>query len=468
MSQSKVVSWRCTVCGYIHEGAAPPDECPVCGVGPEDFEPAEREDAPAAPPAPEPAPTPAAGRSESSERRIVIVGAGIAGLAAAEAARHTDADVEIVLLSKEPHLPYMRLNLTRFVAGEVARESLPIHSGQWFEEHLIECRQGAEAVSIALQESRVVLRGGGELPYAKLILANGAHAFAPPIPGSRREGVMALRTVEDAERLIEAARNGERCVCIGGGILGLETAGGLAQRGASVAVLESCGWLMPRQLPEAGGEVLRDYVERIGVQLMSGVGVEEIVGDERCRGVRLAGGEIVPADWVVLNTGIRSNTFLAAAAGLEIDRGIVVDDRLTSSHPDVLAAGDSAQHRGIVYGLWSAAQIQGRIAGRIAAGAGDVFAGIPPSTTLKVLGVDVASIGRVEPAGPGDTVIEERGEGLFRRFVFEEGRLVGAVFVGDAAAAGKARKAIVDRTDLSAWLAGNPAADAIAERLASE
>jgi nitrite reductase (NADH) large subunit len=429
----KAAFWRCTVCGYVHRGDVPLERCPVCGATREMFEPYDAA---------------AAARVASSVRRLVIVGAGIAGLTAAEHARALSADVDIVLLSKEPGPPYYRLNLTRYLAGEVADEDLRVHGERWFTEQRIGLVTG-EAAEIDRAGRRVVLHDGKALSYDRLVLANGAHPFIPPLPGATREGVSTLRTREDARRLLERARPGARCVCIGGGLLGLETAGALARRGARVTLLEGFGWLLPRQLAEPAGKLLARVVEARGLAVRCGVKVEELGGDESVGAVRLAGGESLPAELVVIAAGVRPNSHLARRCGLKVNTGVLVDDRMATSDPDVYACGDVSEHRGVCYGIWPAAFVQGGVAGAAALGGEAAFAGIPPSNRLKVLDVDLFSIGRFQPQDAGDEVLEREAGGAYHRLLLRDGGLVGANLFGDTAAANVVREAIEARAQTS-------------------
>jgi len=444
--------WKCLNCAYVHVGAEPPAECPVCGAPRDRFEPLAEEGGPAAE---------AAGVAEA-----VIVGAGIAGVAAAEALRNAAPHAGITLISKEQDLPYYRLNLTRYLAGEVAQSDLPIHPQAWYEENRVQLLRGAEVAAITLDEQAVELQDGRKLPFEKLILAAGAHPFIPPLAGVQRQGVTPLRSTEDAERILASLREGVRCVCIGGGLLGLETAGALARRGADVTLLEGHEWLMPRQLNRTAGELLARHVDRVGVALRTQARTKEIVGDERATGVALEDGATIAADLVVIATGIRPNSYLARRAGLEVNKGVVVDNHLVSSHPNVLAAGDVAEHRGNLYGAWGPSQYQGNIAGMNAAGLRAEFGGIPRSNTLKVLGLDLLSIGQFEPEDGSFDVIEEESHGRYFRFVFHDGRLVGAILLGDTSIAGSLKKAVEGGSDLSGLLQQRPTATAVADHLA--
>ncbi|MHB1004956.1 MAG: FAD-dependent oxidoreductase [Chloroflexota bacterium] len=448
---ARPTTWQCLVCGHVAEGATPPDACPVCGATTENFEPAGAVSA-------------RTGASETAGR-VVVVGAGIAGVAAVDALRGAAPGTAITLLAREFHLPYYRLNLTRYLAGEIADKDLPIYPAEWYVNQHIDLRLGAEASSLDLEKRHVVLREGEAVPFDKVIVTAGAHPFVPPIPGANRAGVTALRTIDDARHILELARPGARCVCIGGGILGLETAGALARRGVRVTLLEGFGWLLPRQLNRAGAAALERRLDGIGLGVRTNVKVAEIAGAEDVSGVRLEDGEAVPADIVVVAAGIRPNTYLARAAGLHVNQGIVVDDFLASSHPDVLAAGDAAEHRGVVYGIWPAAKYQGSIAGLNAAGVVTQFGGIPRSNTLKVLGVDLFSIGQIEATDGSFVALEEEVQGNFWRFVFRDGVLTGAILIGDTSLTAAVKQAVEAKTEFSVLLARAPRARDAAQHL---
>jgi nitrite reductase (NADH) large subunit len=385
-----------------------------------------------------------------------------------EAARKASPATDITLVSREADLPYYRLNLTRYLAGEITEKELPVHPEGWYDEHGISLLRGAEASSLSLGEKTVDLRDGRKLPFEKLILTVGAHPFIPPVPGASREGVVSLRTFGDAQRIREMAGSGAFAVCIGGGILGLETAGALARQGARVTLLESHEWLMPRQLNQRAGEILADYARGSGITVLTSARTREVIGDERAAGVHLEDGTSVHADFIVITAGIRPNSYLARCAGLHVNQGIVVDDHLKSSHTDVFAAGDVAEHRGVLYGIWSPAQYQGSIAGTNAAGNAIEFGGIPMSNTLKVLGIGMTSAGSVEPLDGSYLVIEEEKDGAYMRFLFRDNALVGAVLLGDTRLSGAAKKAIENRTDLSDLLGKHPSCRDVSDHLAQE
>jgi nitrite reductase (NADH) large subunit len=423
------------VCGYVHEGVDRPVECPVCGAAADCFE--------------------LVGASAEivavakGPLKAVIIGAGIAGVSAAESLRKASPDAEITIVSKESELPYYRLNLTRFLAGEISEADLPIHPADWYEKQKIQLRLGADATAIRLDEHVVELHGGEKLPFDKLLLAAGAHPLKPPIPGADLSDVTCLRTVEDARNILASCKSGVKCVCIGGGILGLEIAGGLARHGVEVTILEGFDWLLPRQLNRRAGEILADYVSKLGIKIIVKARVSEIAGPDRVREVLLEGGVRLPADFVVIAAGIRSNSHLARQAGLEVNQGIAVNNLLVTSHPDVFAAGDVAEHLGQIYGIWGPSQYQGVIAGMNMAGDSVEFGGIPRSNTLKVLGLELFSIGQVNPEDASYQIFDHEAVDRYFRLVFRDNRLVGAVLLGDAGKAAIVKKAIEGGRDLS-------------------
>ena len=447
----RVGRWRCLNCSYIHAGAEAPDFCPVCAAARDRFEAI--------------ADQPSAAGGGDFTGRLVVIGAGIAGISAIEAFRNTTSGGTATLVSREGDLPYYRLNLTRYLAGEIPETDLPIHEASWFSEKNVDLKLGADVAEIRLEEQCIRMRDNTTLPYDKLIVTMGAHPFMPPIPGAAREGMISVRTVRDANWILDFLQPGMRCVVIGGGLLGLETAGALAARKADVTLLESYDWLMPRQLNRRAGEILQTHVEQIGVTVRNNARTRELLGDERVAGVELEDGETIPADLVIVATGIRPNSHLARRVGLVVNKGIVVDNQLASSHGSVYAAGDVAEHQGVLYGNWAASQFQGSIAGMNAAGGSAQFGGIPRSNTLKVLGLDLLSIGQFEPEDGSFQVIETQHTEAYYRFVFRDEHLVGSVLVGDTSPAGPAKVALEARTDFSSMLLEGISAEAFADEL---
>lgn len=478
-------AWVCTVCGYVHTGAEPPDCCVVCGATKDLFEPYEAPEQPSPTPSqwrclicdhvasgpnppdvcpvcgapadrfeayvPEPvAETPALGTKQT----VAIVGGGIAGVSAAESVRQAAPEAEIVLVSKEADLPYYRLNLTRYLAGEVTDTDLPLHAQSWYQDQAITLRPSTDVCALDPSEKRLQVRGADDIAYDTLILAMGSHPFVPPIPGVDKENVTVLRTRRDADFIRDQMQVGAQCVIIGGGILGLETAGALARHNENITLVESFGWLLPRQLNETAALRLEGHVRSLGIELQKSIQVQEIMGDDRARGVRLDNDEILPADLVVVSTGVRANSYLARLAGLEVDKGIIVNNKLQTSIPDIYAAGDVAEHQGVLYGTWGPAQFEGSIAGLNAAGSPAEFGGIPRSNMLKVMGVDMFSVGQIQPEDGSYEVIDGELNDHYYYFLFHDTHMVGAILLGDTALSAAAKNTVEQGSDCSRLLQG--------------
>ncbi len=241
----------------------------------------------------------------------------------------------------------------------------------------------------------------------------------------------------------------------------MEAAGALARQQAAVIVLENQLWLLSRQLNRPGGRILQGYLSGLGIVVATQVRTTAISAEGV---VSLDGAELLPADLVVISAGVRSNTGLARQAGLQVNQGVVVDEYMQTSHPDVFAAGDIAEFGGMVYGLWAPAQLQGTVAGTRAAGGDAHFNGAPRSTTLKVLGIDLFSIGPVNE--PAAHLIDEEGAGCYTAFFFTNGKMSAAILLGDAGLALKVKKAVEEHVDFTALLADHPTAAQIKASLA--
>ena len=425
-------AWQCSICDHIATGSAPPGFCPVCGAAAALFHPYEATEVSAAP---------------ADIRKVVILGAGIAGLTAAEEARRQATEVEITLISREQALPYYRLNLTRFLAGEVAEEDLFIQNQDWFDAQKIKYLAG-EAHAIDRDAQKVTLRDGRQFDYDRLILANGAHPFIPPIPGANREGVTVLRTLEHARKMISSLHSGCRAICVGGGLLGLESAWAMQRRGAEVTVLEGFDWLLPRQLPPTAAALLSSHLQDQQMTIECGVQIKEFTGDEAVRGVLLEDGREIPADLVILATGVRPNSHLARQCGLKVQQGVIVNDHLFTSDDHILAAGDVTEHQGCVYGIWPASYTQGLIAGANAVGGSGEFSGIPMTNRIKVLDVELFSIGQIQANDASTRLFEVQSDGNYRGLACHDGQVVGAVLYGDMQLMGPLQEAVEQRQSI--------------------
>jgi nitrite reductase (NADH) large subunit len=363
------------------------------------------------------------GPSSSPTAGVVVVGGGIAGLAVCEALRERDALTPVTLISGEPRLPYDRVRLSEILVSGASAETLQLRPREWFDDHRVDVLTGRWVERLDAHSHRLQLADGTTIPYATLVLATGSNALLPPIPGVDQPHVHAFRGPEDCEAIREAAGRSHQAAVIGGGLLGLEAARGIASQGCPVTVVHLMDRLMERQLDAGCAGLLQDALD-VDVELRRQT--TEIAPDR----LRFAGGDDLEADLVVVSVGIASETTLARAAGAEVQRGVVVDDALRTSLPGVYAVGECAEHRGTVWGLVAPILEQARAAAAAIAGdAAAAYTGSIPSTKLKVAGIDLFTVGDAD--GDAEAVTTSAAEGVYRKLVLRDGVAAGAILLGD-------------------------------------
>ncbi|HSI39927.1 MAG TPA: FAD-dependent oxidoreductase [Xanthobacteraceae bacterium] len=366
---------------------------------------------------------------------LVVIGNGMAAARfCEELTDRAPGRYAVTVVGAEPHLAYNRVLLSSVLAGEMPAQAVELRPAAWWRARGVTLICGRPALAVDLGTREVRLGDGQALPFAHLVLATGSHPLRPPLPGIDLPGVRTFRDLADVEALLAAARPGTRAVVIGGGLLGLEAASGLNGAGAHTTVVHLADRLMERQLDARAAALLKAAVEARGIAVELGASTQAIEGEHRVEALRLADGQRLPADLVVVACGVRPNADLARAAGIGCGRGVLVDDGLAGSVPGVHAIGECAEHRGQVYGLVEPAYEQARVLARRLAGEDTAYQGSVTATNLKVSGVHVFSAGDfLGGEGSQDMVLHDPGLGLYRRLVLHEGRLTGAVLFGDTA-----------------------------------
>ncbi|UEM06644.1 nitrite reductase large subunit NirB [Skermanella rosea] len=370
-----------------------------------------------------------------TRERLVVVGNGMAGIRTVEELLKRDPDrYDITVFGAEPHVNYNRIMLSPVLAGEKTFDQIVLNDRSWYERNGITLLTGEKVETIDREARTVTSVGGRTVGYDRLLLATGSDPFIIPVPGHGLPGVVTFRDMFDVEAMLrKAADGGRHAVVIGGGLLGLEAANGLAVNGMKVTVIHLMGTIMERQLDEAAGFLLQRELEDRGIDVMTNADTKAVLGDGHVTGVLLKDGREIPADLVVMAVGIRPSTGLAKAAGLAVERGVVVDDHMATSDPAILAVGECVQHRGATYGLvaplWEMARV---CADQLAGRRDSAYAGSVTSTKLKVTGIDVFSAGDF---GGGkdceDIVFRDAARGVYKRIVLKGDRIAGAVLYGD-------------------------------------
>jgi nitrite reductase (NADH) large subunit len=345
---------------------------------------------------------------------------------------------------------YNRLNLTRFLAAEVTRETLFDYSPAWYDERRLTVLTGTHVIGLDPIKKLVLLSEGRELPYDTCILTHGSTASTPPFHRADLAGVFLLRTIDDAERLLEQTRAGVKIAVIGGGVLGLEAAYGLSKRGATIQVFEHMPRLMPRQLDTTGAALFAEMVQEKGLALYVGVAVQALLGTEHVTGLQLTDGRRFEADVVVVSTGIKPHIDWVKRSGIHCARGVLVDDRMQTSAEHVFAAGDVVEWRAQVVGLWTNAIEQAKVAAANAVGQMAFFEGSVPVTILKCLGIPLASMGEILEDGDGITsrVQQDETARTYRRVILRHGIPVGAILLGMSRGMGDLRRLVEDGLQL--------------------
>ncbi len=363
--------------------------------------------------------------------RLVVIGAGMASGRMLETLFEAGFQGHVTLFNGEPRGNYNRLMLSPVLSGEKTYEQIITHDDAWYAAHGVACRFGEHVTKID-RERKVVISKGGETPYDALVIATGSAPFIIPVAGKELPGVCTYRDLEDTNAMIAVSKPGAKAVVVGGGLLGLEAAAGMAARGAEVTVIHLMGHLMERQLDPSAGYLLQKDLERRGIRIHCKGATKAILGKDRVEAVLLEDGTVYDADLVCMAVGIRPEIRVATDAHLEIGRGIVVNDQMQTSDPAIYALGECVEHNKQLFGLVAPLYDQAKVLAATLMGAEAAFKPVQTATKLKVTGVDLFSAGDFADApGREDIVFRDPGRGVYKRLVLEGDKLVGAVMYGD-------------------------------------
>ena len=408
---------KCLVCGEIFDSSM--EICPVCGVGKENFVSVDAEES---------------SFRKDTDHFYVILGNGAAGLSAAKAIRERDKTGSVIMISNEAYPTYNRPMLTKSMVAELDAKEILVEPEAWYQENNIHLLLEKEVTGIHTDKKEITLSDGTALKYTKLIYALGSECFVPPIPGTDKPEVVAIRRMSDIEKIEAMLYRVQNVVVIGGGVLGLEAAWELKKSRKQVVVLEAAPQIMGRQLDEGASQMLTDISRNNGIDIHAGVQIASIEGESSVTGVKLADGREFPAELVIVSAGVRANVGAAKNAGLDINRGIVVNADMSTSDENIFACGDCAEYEGINYAIWPQALEQGKVAGANAAGDALTYTTVSAGLSFHGMNTGLYAIG---DNGKNPNLIyrtvefKDMGRKQYEKYYFLNNRLCGAILIGD-------------------------------------
>ncbi|MBF8982586.1 FAD-dependent oxidoreductase [Lutibacter sp. B2] len=426
--------WKCVVCGEIFEGDQPPDICPVCGVGKDQFVNIKKE---------------TIDFESTTTEKIIIIGNNGAGTSAAEAIRERNKVCSIEMISNEEILGYYRPNLTKNFLANSTEKDFYLHPQEWYDENNIKVTLGTTVTKIMPNEKKIILSNNETTSYDKLVLANGSNNFVPPINGFDKTGVFTLRNFHDVNTIKEFSSKSTKAVIIGGGILGLETAWTLKKLGLNITVIEMANRLLPRQLDLLGSDLLEKNIQKESIHMVKGTSVASILGDGHVTGVETKDGQLIECDLVIISAGVRANIQLAKDALIDTNRGVLVDETMKTSDEDIYACGDVAEFDGINFALWEEATLQGKVAGANVVGGSMTYKTITPVVSFQGMNINVFSIGDIgsdENKSYKTTEMTDLNNNIYQKMYFNNDSFVGGVLMGDVSKSINMIKAYEDQT----------------------
>ena len=370
-----------------------------------------------------------------TKRNLAVIGNGMAGMACVDEILKKNSDFNITVFSEESYYNYNRILLSSVLAGEKSIEDIYINTEEWYRKNNITIHLGTKVTDVDAKNKIIETDKGNSFGYDKLLLATGSNPFIPPIEGVNKKGVYVFRNMLDTKNILKHCQTAKHAVVIGGGLLGLEAARGILNQGLQVSVVHIMDRLMDVQLDAVGGQFLKREIEKLGIEVLLNKNTERLMGNESVDGVLFKDGSIAEAELVVIACGIRPNVDLAKKANLKVNRGIVVNDFLETSDPDIFAIGECVEHREKVYGLVAPLYEQGKVlAATITGNKGPIYEGSTVATKLKVMGIELFSAGDFKDGEPEKEVIsyQDHAFGVYKKVVIHQERVVGTILIGDA------------------------------------
>lgn len=368
------------------------------------------------------------------DRTLLIIGNGAAGISAADGARNVDKDIKIKIITNENIEAYYRPILSDYLSEEISNQKFYLKSKEWYQEKNIEVIYNTTVEEINTDEKELQLSNGTKEKYTKLILANGSRASIPPILGVEKTGTFVFRNKEDADNIKEYAKKSKNAIVVGGGVLGLEAAWELKNLGLNVTVIEMESRIFPKQLDETGSKIVETVAKKAGIKIYKNHSLKKILGTNKVEQVEIDSGKKIPADLVLLSVGIKPNIDFIRNTKIKCNIGIIVNDQMETNIPDIYAAGDVAEHDGLVIGLWVTAIKQGGIAGANSLGTYKEFKQTIQPVTFRGMGIRLFSIGDIGHDPDNDYQIalyNDTKENIYKKLYFFEDKFVGGILIGN-------------------------------------
>jgi len=387
------------------------------------------------------------------KQKIILIGSGMVGARFIERLLDEAPDqYDIRVFNKEPNGGYNRIMLSPVLSGEKQLPEIMTHDHDWFEERSVHLHASTEVVAVDQEAKTITTDLGAEYPYDKLIIATGSSPFIIPIPGHDLQGVVAFRDIRDVNFMIDSAKEKQKAVVIGGGLLGLEAANGLIKRGMDVTVVHLGDVLMEVQMDPVSGALLQQSLEANGMKFAMSAQTAEIIGDEAVTAVKMADGRVIETDLVVMTVGIRPNVGVGRKLGLEVNRGILVNDQLETSAEDIYALGECVEHRGALYGLVAPLYEQAQVLAETLAGKTAAYQGSFISTKLKVTGINLFSAGDFQDSDESESLVyKDLSQNIYRKIVLKDNKIQGAVMFGDVTGSNWIFENLVSQNDVSCY-----------------
>lgn len=436
---SSIKKWKCLICGMIFEGDKPPKACPVCGADSSQFVEVKGNNVDFE-------------NSDSSE--FIIIGNGAAGLNAAKSIRNRNKKANIKIISEENYLTYYRPELSEYLSTNIPNDKFYVENEKWYKNNNITLMLNTSVEKIIPSSKKIVLQNATEIKYDKLILANGSINFIPPIDGTDKEGVFTLKFLKDANKIKTYISKSKTAVIVGGGLLGLEAAWEMKKLGLSVKVIEFSNRLLPRQLDDEGAAIFKKSIDKSDVDIILGDSVEKILGKEKVSGVKLKSGKTIDTDIILFSVGIRPNKQLAEKAGIETNKGIIVNDKMETSIKNIYACGDICEYNGRVYGNWPSSVEMGKIAGANSTDDEVHFNSFISSVIFSAMNSKLFSCGRFS-TGLKNISFSDPSKEIYSKLFFDKNKIVGGILLGNTSKSGKIIMAIQNNKTLDDILQEN-------------